>query len=107
TRFSLSGFASDDEAHTELAAEAAPEFDQGPPDLGPAAEPPAPPAVAADPEQRKQELVDELVGVLRELALSGEGPETSALALAGLESLRPAALDALKGEGLLSDAEVA
>ncbi len=111
TRFSLSAFASGDEANTELGAAGAPEFDQGPAEPEPEPEPVAraepPPAVAADPETRKQELVDELVGVLRELAVSGQGPESSALALAGLESLRPAALDALKGEGLLSDAEVA
>lgn len=105
TRFSLASFADNEEANTEIgdAGDDAPGFDPGPS----RAEDPAPQAPPADPEQRKQRLVDELVGVLGELALSGEGPGSAALALAGLETLQPAALDTLKDQGVLSDAEIA
>ena len=109
TRFSLAAFAGEDDADTAIDAadgQTPPELAAGQPEPEPAAEP-APAAVAGNPEARKQQLVDELVGVLGELARSGEGPGSAALALAGLESLRPQALDALKGEGLLSDAEIA
>lgn len=110
TRFSLSAFASGEDADTAIDAGGG---DAGnPPELaaGPAeSEPPEPaaPVQAANPEARKQQLVDELVTVLGELAASGDGPGSAALALAGLESLRPQALDALKGQGLLSEAEIA
>lgn len=58
-----------------------------------------------DPELRKEELVDELVGVLTELAQSADDPGSSAVALAGLETLRPDTLASLMEQGLLSDAE--
>ncbi len=64
-------------------------------------------AAPVDPELRKQQLVDELVGVLNDLARSGSAPGSAALALAGMETLSPDALRTLKGEGLLSDAEAA
>lgn len=104
TRFSLAAFASDADANTRIddRPEPAPELEPGPPP------PPEPePAVAADPEQRKRQLLEELVGVLGELALSGEGPGASALALAGLEAVHPDALRALEGQGVLSEAEAA
>lgn len=85
-----------------------------PPDEAPSPEQsgPADPATQAappesDPEQRKQQLVEELVGVLVNLARTGDAPGSAALALAGLETLRPQALEELKAEGLLSDAEIA
>lgn len=59
-----------------------------------------------DPEARKQQLVDELIASLSELARTGDAPGSAALALAGLETLRPQALDELRKEGLLSDAEL-
>src|SRR5690606_34985344 len=104
TRFSLAAFASDADANTRIddRPEPAPELEPGPPP------PPEPePAVPADPEQRKRQLLEELVGVLGELALSGEGPGASALALAGLEAVHPDALSALEGQGVLSEAEAA
>lgn len=112
TRFSLAAFADEEEANTTISdPEPGPELVQGPaedeqagPDPTAGAEQVA---VAIPPEQRKQQLLDELVGVLGELALSGEGPGASALALAGLETVRPDALDALKSQGVLSEAEVA
>ncbi|MCA9303923.1 MAG: hypothetical protein KC996_07370 [Phycisphaerales bacterium] len=58
-----------------------------------------------DPELRKEELVDELVNVLTELAQSADDPGSSAVALAGLETLRPDTLKSLTEQGLLSDAE--
>lgn len=67
---------------------------------------PAEPA-PIDPELRKEQLVDELVGVLNDLARSGSAPGSAALALAGMETLSPDALNTLKNEGLLSEAEVA
>ncbi len=103
TRVSLLAFVGEDDANTSISepsGHAAPEMSPGP------AVVPAVP-VAADPEQRKQQLLEELVGVLGELALSGDGPGSSALALAGLEAVRPDALHALKGQGVLSEAEVA
>lgn len=60
-----------------------------------------------DPERRKEQLVAELVGVLTDLARSGSAPGSAALALAGLETLSPDAMKALRDEGLLSDAEAA
>lgn len=103
TRFSLAAFADSEEANTEITDDAeTPEFDPGP-----AAPEPAPPPRPQDPEQRKRQLVEELVGVLGELAHSGEGPGASALALAGLETLSPAAMDPLKSQGVLSEAEIA
>ncbi|RMH25141.1 MAG: hypothetical protein D6692_11730 [Planctomycetota bacterium] len=104
TRFSLL-----DEIGDQSADPTAP-----PPDVGGLAEgtTPVDPAKdaaspASDPEQRKQQLVEELVGVLVSLARSGDAPGSAALALAGLETLRPQALEELKAEGLLSDAEIA
>jgi hypothetical protein len=109
TRFSLSEFAAagagepastpDNEPDTEPDPEPVPETAQTP---VAAAEP-----LPVDPEQRKQELVDELVGVLTELARSGDAPGSAALALAGLEAVKPQALDTLASEGLLSQAELA
>lgn len=97
TRFSLSDFAGEDTGDESTdAGGTQPEVTITPDE-------PAPPL---DPEQRKQQLVDELVGVLGELARSGDAPGSAALALAGLETLRPQALDELKKEGLLSEAEI-
>lgn len=62
---------------------------------------------AVDPEQHKEQLVDELVGVLNDLARSGSAPGSAALALAGMETLSPDALSTLEDEGLLSTAELA
>lgn len=108
TRFSLLAFAGDDDANTsisEATGHAVTEMSPGPGGEGAAVTPAVP--VAVNPEQRKQQLLEELVGVLGELALSGDGPGSSALALAGLEAVRPDALNALKGQGVLSEAEVA
>ena len=102
TRFSLLDEIGDDATDppaTPPIVETAPE---NPADTDPPAPPPAP-----DPEQRKQQLVEELVGVLVNLARTGDAPGSAALALAGLETLRPQALEELKAEGLLSDAEIA
>lgn len=60
-----------------------------------------------DPEVRKQQLVDELVGVLTDLARSGSAPGSAALALAGMETLSPDAIGVLIEEGLLSESEAA
>ncbi len=109
TRFSLLAFAGDDDANTsisEATGHAATEMSRGP-GGGDGGEAGAVTPVAVNPEQRKQQLLEELVGVLGELALSGDGPGSSALALAGLEAVRPDALSALKGQGVLSEAEVA
>jgi hypothetical protein len=103
TRFSLSAFASDSDANTQITDTP----DPGIPEMAPGPAQAAAQAPAANPEQRKQQLLEELVGVLGELALSGDGPGSSALALAGLEAVRPDALSALKGQGVLSEAEIA
>ncbi len=58
-----------------------------------------------DPEIRKEQLVDELVGVLTELAQAADDPGAMALALTGLETLRPDTLNGLVEQGLLSEAE--
>lgn len=92
TRFSLAAFAKEPEPE----APTEPTGDQNPPVTTP---------ISA--EQRKQQLLEELVGVLGELALAGDGPGSAALALAGLESVRPDALSNLKKQGVLSEAEVA
>jgi hypothetical protein len=52
-------------------------------------------------------LIDELIAVLGQLAQAGDAPASSALALAGLEAVRPQALDAFAKQGLLSPAELA
>lgn len=93
TRFSLAAFAKEPEPE----ADTKPETPQAP----------APVATALSAEQRKQQLLEELVGVLGELAMAGDGPGSAALALAGLESVRPDALSNLKKQGVLSEAEVA
>lgn len=105
TRFSLSEFAGADAGQPGVAADAEPV-----PETTPETQPTpdvTPEPVPVDPEQRKQELVDELVGVLTELARSGDAPGSAALALAGLEAVKPQALDTLASEGLLSQAELA
>ncbi|MBL4590583.1 MAG: hypothetical protein JKY96_01350 [Phycisphaerales bacterium] len=61
--------------------------------------------VSTDPLARKDQLVDELIDVLTELAQSENDPGASAIALAGLETLRPDTLKSLLDQGLLSDAE--
>lgn len=93
TRFSLAAFAKEPEPEPGTK----PETPQTP----------APVATALSAEQRKQQLLEELVGVLGELAMAGDGPGSAALALAGLESVRPDALSTLKKQGVLSEAEVA
>jgi hypothetical protein len=103
TRFSLAAFASDSDANTQIPDDP----DAGTPEMAPGPAEASPRPTAVSPEQRKQQLLEELVGVLGELALSGEGPGASALALAGLEAVRPDALSALEGQGVLSEAEIA
>lgn len=58
------------------------------------------------PEQRKQQLVDELVSVLNELAAASDEPFRQGLALAGLETLSPGALYQLTESGVLMPDEV-
>ena len=60
-----------------------------------------------NPEMRKERLVDELVGVLNELAQSADDPGAAAVALAGLETMRPDTLAGLREQGLISDSELA
>lgn len=62
--------------------------------------------VSVDAEQRKAELVDELVGLLTELARTSENPGAAATALAGMDSISVETLDSLHSEGVLSDAEL-
>lgn len=62
--------------------------------------------IPASPEQRKQQLVDELVSVLNELAVTGDEPYRAGLALAGLETLSPGALYQLTESGVLMPDEV-
>lgn len=64
-------------------------------------------ALPTSPEERKEQLVDELISVLTELAQSADDPGSSAMALAGLETLRADTLESLMDQGLLSDAEQA
>lgn len=80
---------------------AVPPVAQTPPEA--VTQPPEP----VDPEVRKRQLVDELAALLGDLARTGDAPGSAALALAGLETLAPRALDSLKEEGLLSEAEFA
>jgi len=103
TRFSLAAFASDADANRQIPDQ--PEASA--PQLAPGAAAQAHTSQSVHPERRKQQLLEELVGVLGELALSGDGPGSSALALAGLEAVRPDAMSALKGQGVLSEAEIA
>ncbi len=63
-------------------------------------------AVSVDAEQRKAELVDELIGLLTELARTSDNPGAAAAALAGMDSISIETLDALHSEGVLSDAEL-
>jgi hypothetical protein len=63
-------------------------------------------AAGVDAEQRKAELVDELVGLLTELARTSDNPGAAATALAGMDSISVETLDSLHGEGVLSDAEL-
>ncbi|MEQ8768984.1 MAG: hypothetical protein RIB60_00590 [Phycisphaerales bacterium] len=58
------------------------------------------------PEQRKNELVDELVAVLGEIAETSDEPYRMGLALAGLETLSPGALYELTESGVLMPDEV-
>lgn len=53
------------------------------------------------PEQRKSELVEELVGILTQVAQTNDDPYQSGLALAGLETLSPGALYELVDSGTL------
>jgi hypothetical protein len=59
------------------------------------------PPTPATPDQRKQELVSELVGILKELAKTSDEPYRAGLALAGLETLSPGALYDLTSSGML------
>lgn len=61
---------------------------------------------AKSPEDRKNELVDELVAVLGEIAHASEEPYRMGLALAGLETLSPGALYELTESGVLMPDEV-
>ncbi len=61
---------------------------------------------AQSPEQRKNELVDELVAVLGEIAETSDEPYRMGLALAGLETLSPGALYELTESGVLMPDEV-
>ncbi len=63
-------------------------------------------AVSVNAEQRKAELVDELVGLLTELARTSDNPGAAATALAGMDSISIETLDSLHSEGVLSDAEL-
>lgn len=63
-------------------------------------------AVSVDAEQRKAELVDELVGLLTDLARTSDHPGAAATALAGMDSISMETLDSLHSEGVLSDAEL-
>jgi len=62
--------------------------------------------VAVDAEQRKAELVAELVDVLTGLARTSENPGEAAVALAGMDSMSVAVLDGLRDEGVLSESEL-
>jgi len=53
------------------------------------------------PEQRKSELVEELVGLLTRVAQTNDDPYQAGLALAGLETLSPGALYELVDSGTL------
>lgn len=61
---------------------------------------------AVDAEERKAELVSELVDVLTELARTSENPGSAAAALAGMDSMSVEVLDGLHSEGVLSDSEL-
>ncbi|MFT5423403.1 MAG: hypothetical protein ACI89L_001180 [Phycisphaerales bacterium] len=54
-----------------------------------------------NPEQRKSELVEELVGLLMQVAQTNDDPYQAGLALAGLETLSPGALYELVDSGTL------
>lgn len=62
--------------------------------------------VEVDAEQRKAELVGELVGVLTELARTSENPGSAAAALAGMDSISVEVLEGLRDEGVLSETEL-
>ena len=62
--------------------------------------------VEVDAEQRKAELVVELVGVLTELARTSENPGSAAAALAGMDSISVEVLEGLRDEGVLSETEL-
>jgi len=62
--------------------------------------------VPVDAEQRKAELVAELVDVLTGLARTSENPGEAAVALAGMDSMSVAVLDGLRDEGVLSESEL-
>ena len=63
-------------------------------------------AVPVDAEERKEELVSELVDVLTELARTSENPGSAAAALAGMDSMSVEVLEGLHNEGVLSDSEL-
>ncbi|MBO6514519.1 MAG: hypothetical protein JJ974_11190 [Phycisphaerales bacterium] len=60
----------------------------------------------ADAQQRKAELVQELVVVLTEMARTGEDPGRAVAMLAGMESMSVEVLEGLRDEGVLSDSEL-
>ncbi len=62
--------------------------------------------VAIDPEERKAELVGELIELLTGIARTSDNPGAAAATLAGLDSLSPKALDELYSDGVLSEAEL-
>lgn len=77
-------------------------------EAAPAAEPePEPDPVPVDPEQRKAELVTELVDVLTTLARRSENPGAAAIDLAALESMGAGTLEGLHEQGVLSNSEMA
>lgn len=59
-----------------------------------------------DAEQRKAELVSELVVVLTDLARTSDDPGRAVATLAGMESMSVEILEGLRDEGVLSDSEL-
>lgn len=59
-----------------------------------------------DAEQRKAELVSELVLVLTDLARTSDDPGRAVATLAGMESMSVETLKGLRDEGVLSDSEL-
>jgi hypothetical protein len=61
--------------------------------------------IAQDPNERKEQLAQELATILAQLAGTSDDPGSAALALASLEMLLPDDSSVLLEEGVLSDAE--